>query len=350
METDAPESICLLVLEGISLNSYDQKEYIGRSVYYWKNILFSLKTIKKHRSIPEPADPLFKHFHNVDIQLCQRKAEEVESDDMLPEEQEERKAYLVKRKHYLMKIIDENSSDPSVVDKLPVSVKAVMEMLNAVIRELGENDEEGSLASGNISRAAHVEMKYSVPSPKKFSFSPTNTYQALPQWAEDHKSLLQKLCQQMEALKLLPLAHLFTVASHLLVTRIVFEELLQPMYHQQRLPEECLSPLHYCWATVLLASTSRNPAAARKRTLYLPLISTNGFEARDEERESPRGLLPKCHKFSLASTMQQMSPSQDRVLQFSMSFLLLQNRGNSQAIGPNSVVSGLPWNTADVTA
>uniref|UniRef100_H9H0Z6 RAN binding protein 2 n=1 Tax=Meleagris gallopavo TaxID=9103 RepID=H9H0Z6_MELGA len=224
----------------ISLNSHDQKEYIGRSVYYWKKILLSLKTIKKHKSIPEPADPLFKHFHSVDIQvagyeeeahiafavldvtegktddailafeaiknavsywnlaiLCQRKAEEVESDDMGPEEQEERKAYLLKRKHYLLKIIDESSSDPSVADKLPVSVKDVTEMLNAVIQELGEDDEEESLASGSISHTAHMEVKYSIPSPKKFPFSPTNTYQfspkTLPPWAEDHKSLLQKL-------------------------------------------------------------------------------------------------------------------------------------------------------------
>jgi len=62
-------SICLLQ-QGVSLNSfYDQKEYIGRSVYYWKKTLLSLKTIKKHKSIPEPTDPLFKHFHSVDIQV-----------------------------------------------------------------------------------------------------------------------------------------------------------------------------------------------------------------------------------------------------------------------------------------
>ncbi|XP_048791835.1 E3 SUMO-protein ligase RanBP2-like isoform X38 [Lagopus muta] len=237
---------------GTSLTSfYDQKEYIGRSAYYWKKTLLALKMIKKHKSIPEPTDPLFNHFHSVDIQvfqvaayeeeahiafamldavegktddallafeaiknvvsywnlaiLCQRKAEEIESDDMLPEEQEEHKTYLLKRKHYLMKIIDESSSDPSVADKLPVSMETVTEMLNAVSQELGENDEEESFASGNISQAAHLEVKHSIPSPKKLSFSPTSTYKfspkTLPQWAEDHKSLLQMLCQQVEALK-----------------------------------------------------------------------------------------------------------------------------------------------------
>eukprot|EP00076_Gallus_gallus_P036901 XP_025002439.1 E3 SUMO-protein ligase RanBP2-like isoform X16 [Gallus gallus] len=236
---------------GVILNSSDQKECTRRSVYYWRKALLSLKTIQKHQNVPEPTDPLFKHFHSVDIQvfqvaayeeeaymaivmldavegktddallafeaiknvvaywnlavLCQRKAEELEKDGMLPEEQEQRKAYLLKRKHYLMKIIDESSSDPSVADRLPVSVKTVTEMLNAVIQELGGNEEGGSLASSNITRAAHLEVIYSIPSPKKLSFSPTNTCKfsskALLQWAEDQKSLLLMLCQQVEALK-----------------------------------------------------------------------------------------------------------------------------------------------------
>lgn len=43
---------------------------------------------------------------------------------MLPEEQEEHKTYLLKRKHYLMKIIDESSSDLSVADKVSNSCSA----------------------------------------------------------------------------------------------------------------------------------------------------------------------------------------------------------------------------------
>ncbi|NXD85689.1 RBP2 ligase, partial [Halcyon senegalensis] len=237
---------------GISLNSfYDQKEYIGRSVYYWKKVLPMLKTIKKRRSIPEPTDPLFKHFHSVDIQVIQvgayeeeahiafamldavdgktddallafeaiknvvsywnlamifqRKAEDIERDAMLPEEQEERKTYLLKSKHYLMKVIEESSSDISVTEKLPVSVETVREMLDTVIQELGENDEEGSPAFRNgLSRAVDSEMKHSTPSPTKFSLSPTKSYKfspKTPQWAEDHKSILQMICQQVEALK-----------------------------------------------------------------------------------------------------------------------------------------------------
>ncbi|NXL64296.1 RBP2 ligase, partial [Chordeiles acutipennis] len=231
---------------GISLNSfYDQKEYIGRSVYYWKKVLPMLETIKRKRSIPEPTDPLFKHFHSVDIQvfqvaayeeeariafamldavdgktddalvafeaiknvvsywnlavIFQRKAEEMENDAMLPEEQEEHKTYLLKSKHYLMKIIEESSSDMSVTEKLPVSIETVREMLDTVIQELGENGEEGSPAFRNgLSRAADSEMKHSTPSPtKSYKFSPKTP----PQWAEDHRSILEMICQQVEALK-----------------------------------------------------------------------------------------------------------------------------------------------------
>ncbi|XP_054673575.1 ranBP2-like and GRIP domain-containing protein 4 isoform X2 [Grus americana] len=238
---------------GTSLNSfYDQKEYIGRSVYYWKKVLPMLETIKKKRNIPEPTDPLFRHFHSVDIQvfqvaayeeeariafamldavdgktddallafeaiknvvsywnlavIFQRKAEEIENDAMLPEEQEEHKTYLLKSKHYLMKIIEESSSDMSVSEKLPVSIETVREMLDTVIQELGENGEEGSPAFRNgLSQAVDSEMKHSTPSPPKFSLSPTKSYKfspkTPPQWAEDHRSILQMICQQVEALK-----------------------------------------------------------------------------------------------------------------------------------------------------
>ncbi|NXG03116.1 RBP2 ligase, partial [Sakesphorus luctuosus] len=237
---------------GINLNSfYDQKEYIGRSVYYWKKVLPMLETIKKKRSISEPTDPLFKHFHSVDIQvfqvaayeeeahlafamldavdgktddallafeaiesvvsywnlamIFQRKAEEIENDAMLPEEHEEHKTYLLKAKYYLMKIIAESSSDVSVTEKLPVSIETVREVLDTVIQELGENGEEGSLAFSNgVSRTLDPAMKHSTPSPTKFSLSPTRSYKfspKTPQWAEDHKSILQMICQQVEALK-----------------------------------------------------------------------------------------------------------------------------------------------------
>ncbi|NXW54105.1 RBP2 ligase, partial [Eurystomus gularis] len=237
---------------GISLNSfYDQKEYIGRSVYYWKKVLPMLETIKKRRSIPEPTDPLFKHFHSVDIQvfqvaayeeeayiafamldavdgktddallafeaiqnvvsywnlamIFQRKAEDIANDAVLPEEQEERKTCLRKSEYYLKKVLEESSLDVSVTEKLPVSIETIREMLDTVIQELGGNEEEGSPAFRNgLSRAVDSEMKHSTPSLIKFSLSPTKSYKfspKTPQWAEDHRSILQMICQQVEALK-----------------------------------------------------------------------------------------------------------------------------------------------------
>lgn len=52
------------------MNSYyDQKDYTGRSVHYWKVGLTLLERIKKRRGIPEPLDPLFLHFASKDIQV-----------------------------------------------------------------------------------------------------------------------------------------------------------------------------------------------------------------------------------------------------------------------------------------
>lgn len=50
-------------------------------------------------------------------------------------------------------------------------------MLDAVSQELGENDEEGSLAFGNdLSPAVVSEVKHSTPLSDKFSVSPTKSY------------------------------------------------------------------------------------------------------------------------------------------------------------------------------
>uniref|UniRef100_A0A674I4J6 RAN binding protein 2 n=1 Tax=Terrapene triunguis TaxID=2587831 RepID=A0A674I4J6_9SAUR len=238
---------------GSSLNSfYDQREYIGRSVYYWKKVLPMLEIIKKKKSVPEPIDPLFKHFHSADIQVSQvaeyeeeayiafamldavdgktedallaleaiknvvsywnlalifqRKAEEIETDALSPQEQEECKSHLQKSKDYLLKIIDESFTDPSVIEKLPVSIETVKEVLDTVIQELGDYSEEGSPVFKNgLSRTVDSEFKHSTPSPTKFSLSPSKSYKfspkTPPRWAEDQKSLLQMICQQVEAIK-----------------------------------------------------------------------------------------------------------------------------------------------------
>ncbi|ELK30137.1 E3 SUMO-protein ligase RanBP2 [Myotis davidii] len=237
---------------GSDLNSfYDQREYIGRSVHYWKKVLPLLKMIKKKISIPEPTDPLFKHFHSADIQASEigeyeeeahitfaildavngniedamtafesiknvvsywnlalifhRKAEDIENEAHSPEEQEECKNYLRKTRDYLMKILDDSDSNLSVVKKLPVPLESVKDMLNSVKQQLDDYSEGGPLYKNGSLRNTDSEMKYSTPSPTKYSLSPSKSYKyspkAPPQWAEDQNSLLKMICQEVEAIK-----------------------------------------------------------------------------------------------------------------------------------------------------
>ncbi|XP_057596684.1 E3 SUMO-protein ligase RanBP2-like isoform X2 [Hippopotamus amphibius kiboko] len=237
---------------GSGLNFYDHREYIGRSVHYWKKVLPLLKIIKKKSSIPEPIDPLFKHFHSADIQASEigeyeeeahitfaildtvngniddamavfesvnnvvsywnlalifhRKAEDIDENDVLSsEEQEECKNYLRKTRDYLIKILDDCDSDLSVVKKLPVPLESVKEMLNVVMQELDDFSEGGPLYKNGSLRNADSEIKHSTPSPTKYSVSPNTGYKyspkTPPQWAEDQNSLLKKICQQVEAIK-----------------------------------------------------------------------------------------------------------------------------------------------------
>uniref|UniRef100_A0A8B9X3Z1 RAN binding protein 2 n=1 Tax=Bos mutus grunniens TaxID=30521 RepID=A0A8B9X3Z1_BOSMU len=237
---------------GSGLNSfYDQREYIGRSVHYWKKVLPLLKMIKKKSSIPEPADPLFRHFHSADIQACEvgeyedearitfaildvvngniddamavfesinnvisywnlallfhRKAEDIDSDVLSSEEQEECKNYLRKTRDYLIKILDDCDSNLSVVKKLPVPLESVKEMLNLVMQELDEFSEGAPLHKNGSVRNADSEIKHSTSSPTKYSPSPNRSCKyspkTPPQWAEDQNCLLKMICQQVEAIK-----------------------------------------------------------------------------------------------------------------------------------------------------
>ncbi|XP_062066042.1 E3 SUMO-protein ligase RanBP2 isoform X2 [Lepus europaeus] len=237
---------------GSSLNSfYDQREYLVRSVHYWKKVLPLLKTIKKKSSIPEPTDPLFKHFHAADIQASEigeyeedahitfaildavngnvedalsafesiknvvsywnlaqifhRKAEDIENDALSPEEHEECKNYLRKTRDYLIKILDDSDSDLSVARKLPVPLESVKEMLNSVMQELEDYSEGGPLYKNGSLRNTDSEIKHSTPSPTLYSLSPSKSYKyspkTPPRWAEDQNSLLKMICQQVEDIK-----------------------------------------------------------------------------------------------------------------------------------------------------
>ncbi|XP_063809876.1 E3 SUMO-protein ligase RanBP2-like [Pseudophryne corroboree] len=238
---------------GNSLNSfYDQRDYMVRCIHYWKKVLPLLDLVKQKRSIPEPVDPLFKHFHSKDIKLSEvrdledeagiafakmdlidgktddaivaleaiksvasywslavvyrQKGEDIENDILSSEEQEEFQNCMQKCKSYLVKILNEVSADPSLAEKLPVPVESVEEMLDDVRQTLGEVCEEHSPhvrdAQSFMSSSA---IKHSTPSPSKFSISPGKTSKfsskTPPPWAEDQKLLIEQLVQQVEALK-----------------------------------------------------------------------------------------------------------------------------------------------------
>uniref|UniRef100_A0A8C8D593 E3 SUMO-protein ligase RanBP2 n=1 Tax=Oncorhynchus tshawytscha TaxID=74940 RepID=A0A8C8D593_ONCTS len=238
---------------GVGVNSYyDQKEYIGRSVHYWKVVLPLLDKIKQRRSIPEPLDPLFIHFPSRDIQIpsvkgfeeeamvafatlldvegrteeaittletinnissnwhlariFQRLSEEAGSG--VEETRDRCVMFLRKFRTYLSKIYNANADD---MDKLPVSMEEVMDLLNDVNQQLGEigeaMDEEGRPVHFSpqftepAASVAHIKFAPLTPSPSKSFVPSSKRHMTPPHWAEHQKSLLQMLCQQVEALK-----------------------------------------------------------------------------------------------------------------------------------------------------
>ncbi|XP_014892528.1 E3 SUMO-protein ligase RanBP2 isoform X2 [Poecilia latipinna] len=249
---------------GDGMNSYyDQKEYVGRSVHYWRVVMPLLEKIKIRRSIPEPLDPLFIHFASKDIQISavkgyedeakiayavlldiegrteeaiatlesinnmssiwhlaqiyQRLAEEASNG--VEETQDRCLTFLRKFRNYLSKIYNANADD---IERLPVSMEEVLDLLNDVNQQLGETqehmEEEEEEQEVNLWRgpthssparltetsATISHIKFASPSPSKSIISPSKRLispKTPPHWVEDQKSLLQMLCQQVEALK-----------------------------------------------------------------------------------------------------------------------------------------------------
>ncbi|XP_040912885.1 RANBP2-like and GRIP domain-containing protein 5/6 isoform X2 [Toxotes jaculatrix] len=248
---------------GDGVNSYyDQNEYVGRSVHYWKVVLPMLERIKNRRSIPEPLDPLFIHFPSKDIQISSVKGYEEEfkiayatlldiegrteeaiatletinnmssiwhlaqiyqrlseeASNGVEETQDRCITFLRKFRTYLSKIYNANADD---IEKLPVSMEEVVDLLNDVNQQLGESgeamdeeeekEEDGRRGPVHSSPAHLTEtsatishIKFATPSPNKSMVSPSKRLispKTPPHWVEDQKSLLQMLCQQVEALK-----------------------------------------------------------------------------------------------------------------------------------------------------
>lgn len=249
---------------GDGVNSYyDQKEYIGRSFHYWKVVQPLLERVKNRRSIPEPLDPLFIHFPSKDIQISsvkrleeeaqiayatfleiEGKTEEAiatlesinnissswllaqiyqrlseEASNGVEETHDRCVTFLRKFKSYLSKIYNANADE---IEKLPISMEEIVDLLNDVNQQLGDSGEamdeedekelEARLGPTHSSpthpseiSASISHIKFSTPSPNKSTISPSKRHlispKTPPHWVEDQKSLLQMLCQQVEALK-----------------------------------------------------------------------------------------------------------------------------------------------------
>ncbi|XP_073711006.1 E3 SUMO-protein ligase RanBP2 isoform X3 [Misgurnus anguillicaudatus] len=237
---------------GESTNSYyDRKDYAGRCVHYWKVVLPLLEKIKKRRSIPEPLEPMFPHFQSKDIQVSDVGLYEEEaaisfatlldiedntdqailqleklnsilsnwhlakiyqrlSDEAgngVEETQDSCINFLRQFRKYLRKICQANAED---MEKLPVSMEEVMDLLNEVNQELGDDEETDEdnynhPLTSSPSQLPEAHVKFSTPSPTKSTMSPSKRHvfspKTPPLWVEDQKSVLQMLCQQVEALK-----------------------------------------------------------------------------------------------------------------------------------------------------
>uniref|UniRef100_A0A8C2PQP8 E3 SUMO-protein ligase RanBP2 n=1 Tax=Cyprinus carpio TaxID=7962 RepID=A0A8C2PQP8_CYPCA len=230
---------------------YDQKDYAGRSVHYWRVVLPLLEKVRHKRSIPEPLQPMFMHFQSRDIQPSQVRVYEEdavisfatlldiegsteeailkleqlnsvssnwhlakiyqrlseEAGNGLEDTQGRCTNFLLKFRKYLTKIYQANAEDmEKVCDSscdlcIPVSMEEVMDLLNEVTQQLEDvgavcEDQLDYPVTSSPGRPAEGHVRFSTPSPSK-SFSPKTP----PLWVEDQKSLLQMLCQQVEALK-----------------------------------------------------------------------------------------------------------------------------------------------------
>ncbi|XP_055727013.1 E3 SUMO-protein ligase RanBP2-like isoform X1 [Salvelinus fontinalis] len=243
---------------GFGVNSYYAHECIRRSVHYWNVVLPLLDKIKRRRGIPESLDPLFIHFPSRDIEIpsvkgfeeeakiafatlldiegrteeaiatletinnissnwhlariFQRLSEEAGSG--VEETQDRCIMFLRKFRTYLSKIYNANADD---MDKLPVSMEEVMDLLNDVKQQLEESgeamdeEEDGGPVHSSLqftkpaASISCVRFAPLTPSPSKSLASPSKRHlislKTPPHWAEDQKSLLQMLCQQVESLK-----------------------------------------------------------------------------------------------------------------------------------------------------
>uniref|UniRef100_A0A673XRX8 E3 SUMO-protein ligase RanBP2 n=1 Tax=Salmo trutta TaxID=8032 RepID=A0A673XRX8_SALTR len=185
---------------GFGVNSYYDHEYIRRSVHYWNVVLPLLDKIKRSRGIPGPLDPLFIHFPSRDIEIPSVKGFEEEAKIAfailldIEGKTEEAIATLetinnISSNWHLARVCSEGFT------ALPWSWS--LSPLFFLFFKHGHACTQ-TTCTVNLSRinnrnilmgGREIILHFQI-SPKK-----------PPHWAEDQKSLLQMLCQQVESLK-----------------------------------------------------------------------------------------------------------------------------------------------------
>uniref|UniRef100_A0A673XS05 E3 SUMO-protein ligase RanBP2 n=1 Tax=Salmo trutta TaxID=8032 RepID=A0A673XS05_SALTR len=191
---------------GFGVNSYYDHEYIRRSVHYWNVVLPLLDKIKRSRGIPGPLDPLFIHFPSRDIEIPSVKGFEEEAKIafaiLLDIEGKTEEAIAT------LETINNISSNWHLARVCSEGFTALPCYLH-IIKTMDEEEDGPVHSSLQFTKPAAsiscVKFAPLTPSPSKSLVSPSKRHlispKKPPHWAEDQKSLLQMLCQQVESLK-----------------------------------------------------------------------------------------------------------------------------------------------------
>uniref|UniRef100_A0A8D0CFM8 E3 SUMO-protein ligase RanBP2 n=1 Tax=Scleropages formosus TaxID=113540 RepID=A0A8D0CFM8_SCLFO len=203
-------------VKGISdrLSSYsEKKDYISRSAHYWNVALPLLEKIKKSRSIPAPLDPLFMHFRTKELEIPAVGALEEEAKITfatlkdIEGSTEEAIAILetldsVSSNWHLAQIFHRLSEEVSsgleeTEDRCFTFRQRLRKHLTKVYRANAADIEKVRICLFFFFFFwyFHCSSQHRYNSLK--DFSPRTP----PYWAEDQKSVLQMLCQKIEALK-----------------------------------------------------------------------------------------------------------------------------------------------------
>uniref|UniRef100_UPI00358F066E E3 SUMO-protein ligase RanBP2 isoform X2 n=1 Tax=Myxine glutinosa TaxID=7769 RepID=UPI00358F066E len=237
---------------------------VARGVHCWQKVLPMLHLVKNRRAIAEPIDPLFLHFRSKDVQvadvsrymveadmafatfalvqgdmedavrkfeaigtpvaywncalICQRFVDEIDNDAVSGECLEYKQA-LRRVEGYLLRVLHMDPDvDNATVDEFAVSLDAARNMLENIRQELaalghaqvvnGDVAIRGSplfQSHGSMCVGTIPSGRPSTQSSGKTDVSPVKSIlgspRTSPHWVQQHKQLLESLCEQVQQLR-----------------------------------------------------------------------------------------------------------------------------------------------------